>query len=77
LINFCPTLLAASRTSLTLPQLSEITNIGERKVYDFNAAKIRQFVRDADAAYFLYHASFHEYVTRELLYEDELREGHK
>ncbi len=70
------TVLATSRTYLTLRQLSEITGIRERTLHDFGITKIRQFLREVDGAYCFYHASFHQYVTHELLYKNELCEGH-
>jgi hypothetical protein len=69
-------LLAVTRKSLSLRELSQITGVRQRQVYDRAIRPVRQFLLQTDDCYGFYHASFHEFVTRELLYGDELPEYH-
>jgi hypothetical protein len=69
-------LLAVTRNSLSLRELSQLTGVRQRQVYDQAIRPIRQFLLQTDDCYGFYHASFHEFVTRELLYGDELPEYH-
>jgi hypothetical protein len=69
-------LLAVTRKSLSLRELSQITGVRQRQVYDRAIRPIRQFLLQTGDCYGFYHASFHEFVTRELLYGDELPDYH-
>jgi serine/threonine protein kinase len=69
-------LLTVTRKSLSLRELSQITGVRQRQLYDRAIQPIRQFLLQTDDCYGFYHASFHEFVTGELLYGDELPEYH-
>jgi hypothetical protein len=47
-----------------------------REVHKRGVGPIRQFLLDLDVGYNLYHARFYDFVTHEMLYEDELRRSH-
>jgi hypothetical protein len=70
-------LLAAVRKPLTLRELSQITSARQREVYDRAVRPIRQFLLEVHDGYSFYHARFHDFVTHELLYEDERRDYHR
>jgi hypothetical protein len=70
-------LLAAARKPLSLRELAEITGQRQRPVHDQGVRPVRQFLLDLDGSYTFYHARFHEFVTRELLYEDEWADYHR
>ena len=70
-------LLAGARKSLTISELSQIIGTKQREINEQGITPVRQFLLEVDDAYCFYHAGFHDFVTQELLYEDELRECHK
>ena len=70
-------LLCAARKPLSVRELSEITGARQRQIVDEGIQPIRQFLIDSEGGYAFYHARFHEFVTRELIYEDERRDYHQ
>jgi hypothetical protein len=70
-------LLAVARKPLSLRELAEITGQRQRPVHEQGIRPVRQFLLDLGGSYTFYHARFHEFVTRELLYEDELADYHR
>ena len=70
-------LLAVTRKALSLRELQQIIGTSQRELYEEGIRPVRQFLLDIDGAYSFYHAWFHEFLTRKLLYEDELRESHR
>jgi hypothetical protein len=69
-------LLAVSRKSLSLLELSQITGSSQRSVHTDAIKSIRPFLLEIDDGYIFYHERFHDFVVRELLYDDELRGYH-
>jgi Stage II sporulation protein E (SpoIIE)/TIR domain len=69
-------LLAVSRKSLSLLELSQITGSPQRSIHLDAIAPITPFLLELDDSYAFYHERFHDFVVRELLYEDELRSYH-
>ncbi len=69
-------LLATARKPLGLRELGQITGTPQREIHQTGIRPIRQFLLDLDEGYSFYHARFHEFVTHELLYEDELPRYH-
>ena len=69
-------LLATARKPLALRELAQITGTTQREVHARSIWPIRQFLLEGDEGYGFYHARFHEFVTHELLYEDELPRFH-
>jgi hypothetical protein len=69
--------LSVARTSLSLRELSQITGRSQREVNEQGIRPIRQFLLDLGGSYTFYHMKFHEFVTRTILYEDELRQAHR
>lgn len=70
-------LLAVARKSLTISELSQIIGTKQREINEQGINPVRQFLLEVDDAYSFYHVGFHDFVTHELLYEDELRECHR
>jgi hypothetical protein len=70
-------LLSVARTSLSMRELSEITGHSQRQVDEQGIRPIRQFLLKTDGSYSFYHARFHEFVTRNILYADEMRQSHR
>ena len=70
-------LLCVARKPLSVRELSEIMGARQRKIVDEGILPIRPFLIESEGGYAFYHARFHEFVTRELLYEDELRDYHR
>jgi serine phosphatase RsbU (regulator of sigma subunit)/tRNA A-37 threonylcarbamoyl transferase component Bud32 len=70
-------LLCTARKSLSVRELSAITGIRQRQIADEGIHPIREFLIDTEGGYAFYHARFHEFVTRELIYEDERRDYHR
>jgi|HubBroStandDraft_6_1064221.scaffolds.fasta_scaffold01011_4 hypothetical protein len=70
-------LLAVTRKPLSLRELHQIIGATQRETYEEGILPVRSFLLEMDGAYSFYHAWFHEFVTRKLLYEDELRESHR
>jgi serine phosphatase RsbU (regulator of sigma subunit) len=69
--------LAVSRKNLSLPELSQLTNATQRSVATTAIASIRPFLLDISGSYAFYHERFYDFVVRDLLYEDELRDYHE
>jgi hypothetical protein len=69
-------LLAVARKALGLAELEQIIRIGQHELFDQGVVPIRNYLVESNGTFSFYHSSFHEYVTRKLLYEDELREFH-
>jgi hypothetical protein len=70
-------LLSVARTPLSVAQLSQIMSISQRDTDEQGITPIRQFLLEIDGSYTFYHARFHEFVTRTILYEDESRKAHR
>ncbi len=70
-------LLSVARIPLSVAQLSQIIGNSQRDTGEQGIGPIRQFLLEIDGAYTLYHARFHEFVTRTILYEDESRKAHR
>jgi hypothetical protein len=70
-------LLSVARKPLSLRELSKILGRQQREIDEQGIRPVRQFLLAADDSYLFYHARFHEFVTGQLLYEDELRTGHR
>ena len=68
--------LSAARAPLSLGNLAGITGNAQRKIDDLGIRPVRQFLVDIDGGYTFYHARFHEFVTRTLLFSDEIRKAH-
>jgi hypothetical protein len=51
--------------------------VQQRPLYEGAIRPVQQFLLQTDGAYTFYHASFHDFVRRSLLYDDELREAHQ
>ena len=69
-------LLSVARMPLSLTQLSKIAGNQQRDTHEFGIRPIRQFLLERDGYYTFYHARFHEFVTKTILYEDEIRKSH-
>jgi hypothetical protein len=69
-------LLATARKPLALRELGQIVGTPQREIDRRGIRPIRQFLLDLDEGYGFYHARFHDFVTHELLYEDELPRFH-
>ena len=70
-------LLSVARAPLSVRQLSQIMNIGQRQIVEDGINPIRQFLLEVDGAYTFYHNRFHEFVTHTSLYPDELPLAHR
>src|SRR5215469_1615969 len=70
-------LLAVARSPLSLGELAGVTGRGQREIDERGVWPVRQFLREIEDCYTFYHARFHEFVTRTLLYEDEVKEAHR
>ena len=57
-------------------ELQQITGASLRDLDQKGIPPVRHFLLEADGGYSLYHASFHDFVARKLLYPDELRGFH-
>ena len=69
-------LLSVARAPLSLRELARTTGRGQREVDARGIQPVRQFLITLEGGYAFYHARFHEFVTRTLLYEDEVRGAH-
>jgi serine phosphatase RsbU (regulator of sigma subunit) len=69
-------LLTVARKPLSLPELSQITGVKQRQLDDHGIRPIQQFLFELGGGYCFYHARFRDFVTRALLYEDELPDFH-
>ena len=69
-------LLAVARTPLSVGQMSQIIGTSHRDIETQGIGPIRQFLLKIDGCYTFYHARFHDFVTKTMLYEDELRKSH-
>jgi hypothetical protein len=70
-------LLAIARRPLTLGELQQITGTSLRDLDEQGIMPVRHFLQGAADSYCLYHTSFHDFVVRKLLYQDELRGLHR
>jgi hypothetical protein len=70
-------LLSAARKPLSLRELAALTGSRQREVHEQGVRPVRPFLLEADGGYCFYHARFQDFVTRELLYEDELGDYHR
>lgn len=70
-------LLSVARKTLSLRDLSQITGATQRAIDETAIRPILPFLLDGEEGYGFYHASFHQFVRRALLYEDEIREAHR
>jgi hypothetical protein len=70
-------LLCVARTPLSLQDIGNIIGSQQREVYEQGIRRIRQFLLEIDGCYTFYHTRFHEFVTRTILFEDELRKCHR
>jgi serine phosphatase RsbU (regulator of sigma subunit) len=69
-------LLASARKPLSLRELGQITQKSQREIDQKCISPIRQFLVRLDEGYSFYHEKFHEFLTKELFYEDELPRFH-
>ena len=69
-------LLAVARRPMTAPELQQITGASLRDLDQKGILPVRHFLLESDGSYSFYHASFHDFVARKLLYQDELRGFH-
>lgn len=70
-------LLSVARKTLSLRELSQITGATQRAIDETAIRPILPFLLGSEEGYGFYHASFHQFVRRALLYEDEIREAHR
>jgi hypothetical protein len=70
-------LIAICRKNLTVRELSEISGASQRAVHLEAIRPIRPFLLELGDTYSFFHERFHDFVVRELLYEDELRGHHR
>jgi len=70
-------LLSVVRKPLSIRELGEITGRQQREIFDGGIRPIEQFLLKTSEGYTFYHSRFHEFVTRTILYDDELRAAHK
>jgi hypothetical protein len=68
--------LAVSRRSLSSSELAQITGRVEREIRTAGVSVIREFLRESPEGVSFYHQHFHDFVTRELMFADELRHYH-
>jgi len=69
-------LLSAARKPLSLAELSAITGSPNRAVFEGGIRPVRHFLLETNSGYTFYHAKFHEFVTRNIFYADELSLAH-
>ncbi|HEX4772660.1 MAG TPA: SpoIIE family protein phosphatase [Bryobacteraceae bacterium] len=70
-------LLSVARKPLSVNELGGMLNVPQREIHDAGIRPVQQFLLQAGQGYTFYHFRFHEFVTRTLLYEDELRRAHR
>jgi hypothetical protein len=70
-------LFSTVRTPLSLQAAASILGFSQRETYDLGIRPIRQFLFELDDRFTFYHARFHEFVSKTVLYEEELRESHR
>jgi hypothetical protein len=70
-------LLAVARKPLSVTELAGIAGVRQRQIREQGVAPVRAFLTEGADGYTVYHARFHEFVTRELLYPDELPSYHR
>jgi len=68
--------LAVSREPLESADLASITGYSERETRTVGLEPIREFLHAEEGRFSFYHEYFRDFVTRELLYQDELRGYH-
>jgi serine phosphatase RsbU (regulator of sigma subunit) len=69
-------LLSVARTALSVRELSALTGRAQREIDERVIRLIQQFLLEISGSYTFYHEKFHEFVTHNILYEDELRNSH-
>jgi len=69
-------LFCTARTPLSLRDMANILGISQRETQDLGIRPIRQFLFEVDDRYTFYHARFHEFVSRTVIYDDELPKSH-
>jgi hypothetical protein len=69
-------LIAVSRKNLSLAELSELTGVPQRRVHTESIRPVRQFLLENGYRYAFYHQRFHDFVVRDVLFDDELRHYH-
>jgi hypothetical protein len=70
-------LLCVARKSMSIRELSSITGVTQREVYENGIEPIRQFLFENDDAFSFYHARFHEFIAQTLIYSDEIQNFHR
>ncbi|WP_321477868.1 SpoIIE family protein phosphatase [uncultured Paludibaculum sp.] len=70
-------LLSVARKTLSLRELSQITGSPQRAIDETAIRPILPFLLGNEEGFGFYHASFHQFVRRALLYEDELKNAHR
>jgi serine phosphatase RsbU (regulator of sigma subunit) len=70
-------LLVVARKPLSLAELGQILGTRQRQVYDHAIRPVHQFLLDLEGGYCFYHARFHDFVLRELLFPDEIPDYHR
>jgi hypothetical protein len=70
-------LLSVARKPLSLRELAAVVTARQREVFEHGIRPVQQFLLETDGRYSFYHARFQEFVTRELLFEDELVDYHR
>jgi serine phosphatase RsbU (regulator of sigma subunit) len=68
--------LAVTRRPLRSHDIAAITGHPQRVIKERCLKPLRHLLREIDEGFSFYHRHFHEFVTREVLYIDELREYH-
>jgi hypothetical protein len=69
--------MAVARKPLSLAELSQIIDAKQRQVFDSGIRPVRQFLTETRGTYNFYHDLFHQFVTREIIYPDEIPEYHR
>ena len=70
-------LFSTARAPLSLQTAASILDFSQRETYDLGIRPIRQFILELDGRFTFYHARFHEFVSKNVLYEDEIRQSHR
>jgi hypothetical protein len=68
--------LAVARIPLSVRQLAQLVKCRERQIVEEALRPVQHFLKEERGHFAFYHQSFHDFVTRELLYQDELRSYH-
>jgi hypothetical protein len=70
-------LFSVARMPLSIKELTAITGKQQRETQEEGIRPILPFLVETDSSFTFYHAKFHEFVTRRLLYDEEIRESHR